>query len=1618
MSRVSNAEWRMPNGKRPAPSWLFPARLRASPLLPWLLAAALAAGASAGETYRSVMRSLSAHEQRLPGSPQFAASADALEAALRAGGLEPHRQTFDTLAPETRVCRLSVDGEEVAPVYALGPNGSANNTAGGQPLSGPLVWLGQGTLEEMRGKPVEGSIAVLAFDSPNMAQVFSQGALAVVFVGRGRETQWDVRRQFREIDAALPRLFVPGDAADRHGLTSGQPGRQARVALATVWKDVQGVNLWTVLPGGKGAGSGAEEAVVLSATLDTFGAVPGLCPGTRAAANCALLAEVAVALAKQPLERDVCVVFLGSHYGLQDGARLFYHAARGGERGEFEARAGKYREQVDSLSARAELLQRADLFGGAHPALFEVTKALDKRLAAQVSGLNFELSAVRRVRAAQRRAKETAPADAAALAAEESRLAARRTALNDLRRQLHHKAIADPATYAGVAAAERAWLARGIEDYRRLLAHNAGNEALHRRIGGKRLVGHYGFDFANATDDWTLSINGIGAQMFYHSLNRKFAQIKTGDFVRNVRDLAALEAGLERGEGGPALFAEPVLALQQPDRFCVPSIRSVPARVAHAVQVFGYQMMTVADPLDGDELPYRQEVDLEALAPRLTAFARGLATAPELSQACPLAESVFTPDTVLHFRGEGGMRYLNQVRGSTDVEGVPTNGVVFCAPMNTWEMPAIAGHTYNSASRILASGNIYMPMMFHNVRLRPLGFDGSGALELLPAASGGWSTRRMFYGHGGIFFLPLVPGKFGPSSCTLAEAGSDSAFRDSYVQSHSGGLLFYADENSPFKAFANGGLLLLNGDGQNPQGAGVRLEQPPLYALNALRQTAHDYALLNESRLRILREKSIINDSLETLQADAAEHWEAAVEARGRRDVPGAVAHETFAAALGARVAVPLREVTNDMIRAVVLLLLLTIPFAFALERLLLNGLTIYRQVLGFAAFFVGTFVLLYLAHPAFALASSPLIIFLAFVIILLSVVVMAIVMSKFKRELRAIQGLSTSAHGVSADSSTALSAVLIGISGMRNRPLKTFLTALTIIMLTFTIVVFASFTSAIGVKASYLGKGEGPNRIELRRFSGLAIPGTLLDALQTLYGKDWTICAREGLFRSPTSETEGQVVAFRKENRKWEPLKAMVGLDPAELAQNPPLARAVPGLAAWAAAEHRPGEYPLFLHPRVAGTLEAAPGQTITIGGRAFTFAGTFDAVALDQLAYMDRAKFTPPDFEGSVREVEASTAAKDAGDPGQESAVDTTRFTYFPARDIGITVRGGLAGLESDRLASFVSAVVMYARPEADVEAAARDIAKVFVGPVTAKGSSGANRFFFSRSMQASGFAMLIVPLLLGGLIIFNSLLGSIVDRQKEIFTYSALGLAPPDVGALFFAESGVYAVLGGMGGYLLSQVVAKLVNLGGERGWFVPPEMNFSSLASVLTILVVMAMVMVSTIYPALKAGRSANPGVARRWKMPRPEGDRVQFVFPFTVSARDMGGILAFVAEHFGNHGDSSLGSFAAGGVALFRREGGGAAGLRANVSLAPFDLGVMQAMAMYSRPSEIEGIDEVVVELQRVSGTRAAWMRGNRVFINELRQQFLLWRSLPVTTVEQYRAQGQAQCGAGEGSAEA
>jgi hypothetical protein len=70
-------------------------------------------------------------------------------------------------------------------------------------------------------------------------------------------------------------------------------------------------------------------------------------------------------------------------------------------------------------------------------------------------------------------------------------------------------------------------------------------------------------------------------------------------------------------------------------------------------------------------------------------------------------------------------------------------------------------------------------------------------------------------------------------------------------------------------------------------------------------------------------------------------------------------------------------------------------------------------------------------------------------------------------------------------------------------------------------------------------------------------------------------------------------------------------------------------------------------------------------------------------------------------------------------------------------------------------------------------------------------------------------------------------------------------------------------------------------------------------------------------------------------------------------------------------------------------------------LAPFDLGVSQRVTLNTVPTQMEDVFEVKVIIDRESGDISNWKRVNRRFLNTLRKQFLIWRTLRVEEREKY-----------------
>ena len=146
-------------------------------------------------------------------------------------------------------------------------------------------------------------------------------------------------------------------------------------------------------------------------------------------------------------------------------------------------------------------------------------------------------------------------------------------------------------------------------------------------------------------------------------------------------------------------------------------------------------------------------------------------------------------------------------------------------------------------------------------------------------------------------------------------------------------------------------------------------------------------------------------------------------------------------------------------------------------------------------------------------------------------------------------------------------------------------------------------------------------------------------------------------------------------------------------------------------------------------------------------------------------------------------------------------------------------------------------------------------------------------------------------------------------------------------------------------------------------------------------------------------------------------------PVLIRYDEVQGIGGFIADYFASYRDVSHGIFSTNKMAVEPRckymDSGEEAipvlcannqckkrhclHLKVKAWLAPFDFGIMQRVDIYMAPSEDDpDFLEIRTVLTREAGETNAWKRINKVFVNQLRKQLLVWRSLTPEEKTRYK----------------
>ena len=262
---------------------------------------------------------------------------------------------------------------------------------------------------------------------------------------------------------------------------------------------------------------------------------------------------------------------------------------------------------------------------------------------------------------------------------------------------------------------------------------------------------------------------------------------------------------------------------------------------------------------------------------------------------------------------------------------------------------------------------------------------------------------------------------------------------------------------------------------------------------------------------------------------------------------------------------------------------------------------------------------------------------------------------------------------------------------------------------------------------------------------------------------------------------------------------------------------------------------------------------------------------------------------------------------------------------------------------------------------------------------------------------------------------MISSVYERKNEIAVYTSVGLAPSHVAFLFVAEAMALAVISVVLGYLVAQVSAALL---ADTSFWQGITVNYSSMAGVAAMVLVICVVLISVIYPSRVAARIAIPDVNRSFTLPKPVDDTISVMLPFYMKHDEHESVGGFLYTFFSAHQDISHGKFSTGPVELIytcanveeirnaikmhdNPSNFHCVHLRTKVWLAPFDFGIMQRLDIQFCPAQ-DNYDylEIKITMHRESGEDGQWGRINRRFVHELRKQLLIWRSMEPATHEQ------------------
>jgi len=791
-------------------------------------------------------------------------------------------------------------------------------------------------------------------------------------------------------------------------------------------------------------------------------------------------------------------------------------------------------------------------------------------------------------------------------------------------------------------------------------------------------------------------------------------------------------------------------------------------------------------------------------------------------------------------------------------------------------------------------------------------------------------------------------------------------------------------------------MILTNGTEENSMGFGYPVDQYSAIN-NTIYRAASDIWTVLSPRIKNLESHGIFDNKISQLEERGLTALTQAKNSLSEHDYKTFSSASSEAMALANRVYVQVEKTQKDVLIGVLFYIALFVPFSFCMERFLFNYANIYKRIIAFCGILFVLITIIYNVHPAFQLAYSPTVVILAFFILGLSLMVSLIIFFRFEEEMILLQRRASHKRPAEISHWKAFTAAFfLGVSNLRRRRMRTMLTCLTLIILTFTIMSFTTVKSGERQSKLFFQESAPYQGLLLKRVDWKSLPVEAVSNLVDGFRDSKGVAPRIWLeARDPTQAVH---VPLQNGTNDAE-LQGLIGLSPSE-ADITGLDKVLTS-GRWFTTDDRRA---IILDSDMAKHLDVKTDGTekIKVWGYNFRVIGSFDGATFDKTLDLDGGPLTPVTFPdestGDITEVE-----QEAIESGEDIRSFQSRYHHIPATQIAIipaktllTMGGKLKNLAA------------LPKKSESISDTAEALVDRFSMAIFAGKEDGIWLYNQSDSIQYSGVPNILIPLLISIFIVLNTMISSVYERKNEIAIYTSVGLAPSHVSFLFVAEALALAIISVVLGYLLAQVSASIF---ADTSLWAGLTVNYSSMAGVAAMVLVIGVVLLSVIYPSRVAARIAIPDVNANFNLPKAVNNRITIILPFFMKYNEHNSIGGFIFSYFKSHQEVSHGLFSTGPVELVSSccnidemramvknsknpKEMHCTYLRSKVWLAPFDFGIMQWVDIQFCP--VDGDTkylEIKVTLERRSGEEQLWQRINTSFLHALRKQLLVWRSI-------------------------